>query len=907
MFRVLTCVYADHDWSLVLLAAVICVTAVLTSFRLYGMVIGAPGRTRAAWLWITGLVAASGIWATHFVAMLAFQPHLHTGYLPATTLLSLVEPAITCTLGFWIAATYRRRSAILLGGAVVGLGIAIMHFTGMSAFRTQGVLLWDQSYVVASILTGASLGALALLAARHSSTLKQQAMGAGLLTLAICGMHFTAMAAVTILPDPAAVVPPSLMSNGAMAIAVAVLTILIIAAAVAAGALDASTRKGALRRLGDAIDAMPDGLVIYDSDDRLVVWNKRFVELNPRTADLLRVGCTFEELLRASVANGALPAADGREEAWIAERLALRRQAPSTLEQLTADGHWLRVDDRRTADGGLVSVFVDVTDLKQRQAEMAMARDAAEAANRAKSEFLANMSHEIRTPMNGVIGMNGLLLRTALDPDQRKFAEAVGVSADSLMRIIDDILDISKLEAGKVQLETVEFSLEAVVEDVLELLSPRAMEKSLELAAYLDPGARQAFRGDPTRIRQVLLNLLSNALKFTESGHVGVEIASHRGEDGRIMVRAEVRDTGIGLTPDARFRLFEKFQQADGSITRRFGGTGLGLSICRELIELMDGRIGVEDRRGGGSIFWFDLALDPAAKTGGAAEPSGRPLAGASVLVVGERAFTRDVWRRHLEEAGAGVTSVASANAAAEAWNRARDEGASFDVILLDEADGASIGDDLVETLRARPAAIAPKVISAASIATSSGPAPAAGLAVDAQLTKPVRRRVLIEAIAAMLAPPASAHSAEPSATEEAEETPRGVGRILLAEDNDINALLATTLLEAAGYEVSRVDNGAKAVQAAEGGVFDLILMDVQMPVMDGLKASRLIRGSDGHAAATPIVALTANAMQADRDACLAAGMDDFITKPIVAGAFLEVVSMFARPAGDLWLSRTTI
>jgi len=896
VLKVLTCVYTDHDWRLVLLAAAVCQTAVLTSFRLYGQVIAAPRQTRAAWLWVTGLVAASGIWATHFVAMLAFQPHLRTGYLPGVTLLSLVEPAITSTLGFWIAATYRRRSAILLGGAVVGLGIAIMHFTGMSAFRTQGALLWDRAYVVASILIGALIGALALLAARQSSTLKLQATGAGLMTLAICGMHFTAMAAVTILPNPAAAVPQSLMSNTAMAVAVAVLTMLIISAAIAAGALEASSRKGALRRLGDAIDAMPDGLVFYDSDDRLVAWNKRFVELNPRPADLLRVGCTFEELLRASVALGAVPAADGHEEAWIAERLASRRQAGATVEQLTVDGRWLRIDDRRTADGGIVSVFVDITDLKLAEAQMAMARDAAEAASRAKSEFLANMSHEIRTPMNGVIGMNGLLLRTALDADQRKFAEAVSVSADSLLRIIDDILDISKLEAGKVQLEAVEFSLETVVEDVVELLSPRATEKSLELAAYLDSGARQAFRGDPTRIRQVLLNLLSNALKFTERGHVGVEIASSRGEDGRVRVRVEVCDTGIGLTPEARFRLFEKFQQADGSITRRFGGTGLGLSICRELVELMHGRIGVDDRRGGGSLFWFELDLDALARAGDAAEPADRPLAGARVLVVGERAYTREVWRRGLEDAGADVLAVATAAAAAIAWGRARDDGGSFDIILLDQADGASVGGDLAEALRTRPAASAPKLVAAAAIAASPRSTQASELAVGVVLTKPLRRRTLIDTIGSVLGVPAD-RGASPQ-SEQAGDAPDGVGRILLAEDNDINALLATTLLEAAGYEVSRVEDGAKAVEAAQDGAYDLILMDVQMPVMDGLQASRLIRDLSGRAAATPIVALTANAMQADREACMAAGMDDFITKPIVAQTFLEVVSAFASPAG---------
>jgi signal transduction histidine kinase/CheY-like chemotaxis protein len=876
VLKVLTCVYADHDWRLVLLAAAICVTATLTSFRLYGMVVTATGRTRAVWLWITGLVAACGIWATHFVAMLAFEPHLRTGYLPGETLLSLIEPVFTCTLGFWIAARSRRRWSVILGGTVLGLGIAVMHFTGMGAFRTQGVLLWDQTYVAASIVIGAVVGALALLAARRAPNFRHQAIGAGVLTLAICGMHFTAMAAVSILPGPDVAVPQSLMSNQAMAVAVTVLAGLIVAAAVGAVAFEVRMRQGALRRLGDAIDAMPDGLVFFDADDRLLAWNRRFVELHGGLDDLLVAGRRFEDLVRSSVERGALPEALGQEEIWIAKRLETRRRSWSTSEQLTPEGRWLRIDDRRTAAGGIVSVFVDITDLKRSEAEMAQARDAAEAANRAKSEFLANMSHEIRTPMNGIIGMNELLLSTALDERQRKFAQAVQFSAGSLLDIINDILDISKLEAGQVRLESLALDVETIVEDVVELVSPRASGKGLEIAAVVEAAARGMFLGDPTRLRQLLLNLVSNAVKFTEQGHVRVEVRGWDAEDGRTGLRIEVQDTGIGLTPQARASLFQKFQQADGSITRRFGGAGLGLSISRELVELMDGAIGVDDRPGGGSVFWFEIAL-PRAPADGTCEA--QTLSGMAVRVCSDSAFSRQTWRELLEDAGASVETIGGPDQPITG---------APDLVLVDHSawswpvDWRAVASPAAGRSRR---VLVQRLDLAAEIATDD---------FDAVITLPARRRAVIETLAGLSDSVAS--PGELAVVLAAD--PVDSGQILLAEDNDINALLATTLLEAVGYRVTRVEDGARAVQAAREWSFDLILMDMQMPALDGLQATRLIRALGGAPSATPIVALTANAMRADREACLSAGMDDFISKPIVPQTFLETVAQYVALGG---------
>jgi signal transduction histidine kinase/DNA-binding response OmpR family regulator len=638
---------------------------------------------------------------------------------------------------------------------------------------------------------------------------------------------------------------------------------------------------------------MPNGVIFFDADDRLVAWNQQFVALHPGTEDLLVAGRRFEDIAHDFVARGAVPEAEGQEETWIDRRLEARRQPRSLIEQRASDGRWLRADDRRTADGGLVSVFVDITELKQAEADMAMARDAAEAANRAKSAFLANMSHEIRTPMNGVIGMNGLLLRTELGVEQRKYAEAVRTSAESLLAIINDILDVSKLEAGQMRLEAVDFSLEPLVEEVVELLSPRAAEKGLEIAAFVEPSARGAFHGDPTRLRQVLLNLVGNAIKFTEAGHVLIEAVARPTRDGRARLRLSVSDTGIGLSRDARARLFEKFQQADGSITRRFGGTGLGLSICRQLVDLMGGEIGVDDRLGGGSVFWAEIDMPAQAPA-----PEAASLGGARVLAVGETPFACETWRRWLEAGGAAVTA-APVEHAARVLRRGPPAGEGFDLVLVDQHVPGPLEKDLAAALRA---ATAPRLVLAWPI---GAPAELPGsVFADAVLTKPMRRTAMIAELAEVLAsvdPWAEAPTSDAPAAEapEARARPNHRGRVLLAEDNDINALLAATLLESAGYEVSRVEDGAKAVQAARDWVFDLILMDVQMPVLDGLQATRMIRALGGLAATTPIVALTANAMRADRDACLGAGMDDFITKPIIAETFLEMAELYMDQEGE--------
>jgi signal transduction histidine kinase len=387
------------------------------------------------------------------------------------------------------------------------------------------------------------------------------------------------------------------------------------ASAVPAEPLDQLGRDRDLKGLSEAFDVIPEGLGFFDPQGRLVTWNAPFAE-NWKAVGPLRAGRNVRDMVQARIEVSGRLELEGAGTEALTDRMAEFEAATGYRQYQIPDGRWLQVSHRRTASGGTVTMAVDITRLKLAKAALAQARDEAEAANRAKSEFLANMSHEVRTPMNGIMVMNELMLRTPLSPDQRKFAETIRTSAEALLSILNDVLEVSQLEAGKVEIQSTKFSLECLVQSVVSLMQPRAEEKRLDLSFALDEGARAPMRGDSMRIRQVLLNLVSNAVKFTDAGLVHIVVSTRPIEPGVSLAHIEVHDTGIGLTHEAKSDLFQTFSQADSSTTRRFGGIGLGLSISRQLVRLMGGDIGVRDGPQGGSIFWFETplaALEPEA------------------------------------------------------------------------------------------------------------------------------------------------------------------------------------------------------------------------------------------------------------------------------------------------------
>ena len=508
-----------------------------------------------------------------------------------------------------------------------------------------------------------------------------------------------------------------------------------------------------LMYLREALDVLPAGLAFYDAEDRLVIWNRQYVAAGgaDEAATNLEVGLSFADLLRRDLVSGLHPDALGREDEWLADRLQARRQTRGSREQELSNGECYRFEDQRLSDGGIVSIAVNITALKRREAELehtavelAGAKAAAETANQAKSEFLANMSHEIRTPLNGVVGMADLLCRKALAPKEREIAEIIRTSGETLERLLSDILDLARVESGSLTLERATFHLGDAIRNSAALSRLKAEEKGLDLRLAIDPVLDGQIEGDPTRTRQILTNLLSNAIKFTEAGVVEVSASVVR--EG--VMRLSVRDSGVGFDAADKARVFRRFEQADGSITRRFGGTGLGLAICRQLAELMGGDLDCTSAPGKGSTFWADLPLT-----------------------------------------------------------------------LAEAAQAAPVDDQ-------------------------------AATGFDGAL------------------------------------------RVLVADDHATNRKVVDLILTGAGAETTCVEDGAQAMDAFRAGVFDLVLMDMQMPVLDGLSAVRGIRAWEAEQGRprTLIMMLTANTMPEHVSAGIESGADGHISKPITASRLLAAV-----------------
>ena len=577
-------------------------------------------------------------------------------------------------------------------------------------------------------------------------------------------------------------------------------------------------------------------------------------------------------------------------ELW--ERLQTEASGTITFQShlRTKDGRivWTETSTRLIREGGrpagLLGIVRDISERKQIEEELTRARDAAEANTRMKSSFLANMSHEIRTPMNGVIGMSNLLLDTRLDGEQREFAETIRSSAESLLTVLNDILDFSKIEAGKLHFEAVDFSPLESVESALDLLAPRAAAKGIELAAFISPDVPRFLRGDPGRLRQVLLNLLGNAVKFTERGEVVLHATVLEQNEQEAMLRFEVSDTGVGIAPDVVQRLFRPFSQADGSTTRRFGGTGLGLAIAKQIIELMDGTIGVQSRVGAGSTFWFTIPLPkPAEPVPVELTAPVDDLTGLRILAVDDVATNRRILSHYTRVWGLRAEVVADARLALHWLRQAAAEGDPFRLVISDYQMPQIDGLMLARELRSDASLRQTPFLLFTPLDRRLAPVELQELGITAVVTKPIRVHELLTAVRAALVPlvttPTRQDPSPPAAPFHRETTaaPRR-GRVLVAEDNPVNQRVILLQLQRMDYAVDVAGNGFEVLAALDRASYDLILMDCQMPEMDGFETTCRIR--TGSHSDVYIIALTANAMEGDRESCLSGGMDDYLSKP---------------------------
>jgi PAS domain S-box-containing protein len=650
-------------------------------------------------------------------------------------------------------------------------------------------------------------------------------------------------------------------------------------------------------RTRSIVDHALDAVVVMDSRGRIIDWNPQAKQTFGWTRQAV-LGRKLSETIiphpyRAAHEKGLqhyLATGQGKAIGKRLEITALHRDGSEFPIELA-------ITPLTLTTGTTFSGFIrDISDRKRAESELRHAKERAEAATVAKSQFLANMSHEIRTPMNGVLGMAELLLSTGLTPQQLSFAQTVHRSGTALLDIINDILDFSKIEAGKLELEQTEFSLRQTVEDAVELLAEPAARKQLEMTCFISAEIPDRIRGDPVRLRQILLNLVSNAIKFTSEGEVAITVALLSEAISNLTLKFIVKDTGIGIVPSTRERLFEAFSQADGSTTRRFGGTGLGLAIVKQLTQLMGGEVGVDSSSKGGSEFWFTVTLEKGSKPDPSLSES-QNLQGTHILVVDDHATSRHILDVRLRQWGATVTVADSGPVALSMLGQAIQQGTPVDIALLDMDMPGMDGLALADAISCTPALRLVTLIALSPANRLRDETDRRTQLFHAWLRKPIRPALLKGCLSHARTGTAMTMSSN-GAPIEHEPFPFRA-QILLSEDNLVNREVTVGMINLLEHTVTIASNGREAVAAASQTVFDLILMDCQMPEMDGFTAAAAIRCQETEAVSrrhVPIIALTANAMEGDRARCLAAGMDDYLAKPFTLTQLKALLTKWLLP-----------
>jgi len=889
-----------YDYRLVALSVLIAMLASYAALDLAGRVTAAQGRARSIWLAGGACAMGIGIWSMHYIGMLAYSLPVPVLYDWPTVAVSLLAAIFASGIALFIASRNEMQTLrTTIGGVAMGIGIAAMHYIGMEAMRMPAMCVYSPSIVGLSVILAIVISLVALWLTFH---LREETAGAGwrklasaiVMGAAIPVMHYTGMAAVTYTPmDSAPGLAHSIRISELGMAAVIVVALMILCLTIltsqidrrfSAQALELSLSEQRYRQLVESAQ-----VILWRRD----VHSAEFKFVNKEAEELLGYPAEYWLASHSFLFDHVHP--DDRElvETFCQAAVVTRGSEHFEHRMISAAGDviWLRTSirlvdiDRKAAE--LVGVMTDITERKR-------AQEAAEAASRAKSEFLASMSHEIRTPMNGVIGMTELVLDTDLTFEQREYIATVKMSAESLLTIINDILDFSKIEAGKLELDPISFPLHETVEETMKTLAFRAHEKGLELLCDIKPEVPSCAIGDSARLRQIIVNLVGNAIKFTEHGQVGLEVLLEPHDGDGVPLHFIVSDTGIGIAPEKKKVIFEAFSQADSSTTRRFGGTGLGLSISSRLVEAMGGKIWVESEMGKGSSFHFTVPLGTtSAETVAPTEEA--PLSGIPVLVVDDNFTNRRILTEMFWTWDMRPTEAASAQEALTHLRRASERGNPFALVVTDVHMPEMDGFDLADQIRHAPNLANVVILMLTSGEQRGDLQRSRGLGVSAYLMKPIRRSELRAAIVQTISAPSAGDNKKPALTASqpaVRVSPEPFSyRILLAEDNAVNQRLAVRILEKAGYGVVIARNGTEALAALQQEPIDLVLMDVQMPGMDGFETTSAIRKSElGSDRRLPIIAMTAHAMTGDRERCLAAGMDGYISKPIRAHDLLSLI-----------------
>jgi PAS domain S-box-containing protein len=904
-----------YDPALVALSIVIAIATAYVALDVSGRGAVSEGWARGLWILGGGAAVGLGLWGMHYTGMLAAMLPVPVLYDIPTVALSLLAAIVAAVVALSVAV--RRQLGALeavVAAVAAGGAIAAMHFIGMQAMRMPATTTWNAAIVAIAVAVAVVVAVVLVWLAhrfRHDARDVSAAKlaGASFMGLGIAAMHYTGMSAASFLPgEMPADLSRSIGVSHAGVVGIVTVAFIVLALTAITAVVDrrltaqAAELHSTEERYRQLFERSLSGVYQTSLDGKLIDCNEAFARILGFPS---REACLSREVTE----RYAEPA---EREAFVARVRAERRLLDFEHRIQRADGSWVWVLEhamlleRPGHPPMLEGTINDITQRKEAEEALRVAMETAAAANRAKSEFLANMSHEIRTPMNGVIGMTELALQTDLTPEQREYLEMVQISAESLLSLINDILDFSRIEARKLEIDTVDFDLTRVLDDLMRTVAPRAHQKGLELAHHTAADVPVALAGDPARLRQVLVNLVSNSVKFTDSGEVVLRVTlDERGGD-RATLHFTVTDTGIGIPEEKLKAVFEPFVQADASTTREFGGTGLGLTIASQLTHLMGGRIWLESRVRQGTVAHVTLPFLVRQDAAAEARRDLDDLRGLRVLVVDDNATNRWILHDVLTHWGMRPTVVGGGGEALAELARAAMQVDPYVLVLLDYHMPGMNGLELARQIQRDPVLASTSMFMLlSSVGHTVEAERAATEGLTASLTKPVRQSVLREAILSALARRPQHASAAASGARGSLPARGGALRILVAEDNAVNLRLVSTMLEKAGHLVIAASNGREAVAAATGDRFDAIFMDVQMPEMDGFEATGAIRRAErATGGRVPIVALTAHAMKGDREACLAAGMDAYLSKPVRAA---ELLTTLSRVTGWEWAPEVAV